>query len=165
MEDLQVLALTSTAIGILLTLLVICFKVGEWKGSVDKDRQKFNQFITEMREKIGDIINRLPSRRLLEEQSPLRLTDLGREIGQEIGAREWAANMVAHLKTEVERKSPYQLQDFCFDFVKTKLELTPEQTARVESSAYSHGMKIEKILDVLVIELRDALIDELNLEA
>ena len=70
MEDLQVLALTSTAIGILLTLLVICLKVGEWKGSVDKDRQKFNQFITEMREKIDDIFNRLPSRRLLEEQKP-----------------------------------------------------------------------------------------------
>lgn len=162
MEDLQVLAITIAGIGILISFLALCFKAGEWKGRVDKDRQNFNQFMTEMREKIDDIFERLPSRRLLEERSPLGLTDFGREVGEEIDAKEWAANMVATLKSEVESKSPYQVQDFCFDYVKSKLELTPEQTELVESSAYSHGLKIEKVLDVLVIELRDALIDELR---
>lgn len=162
MEDVQVLALTITGIGLVVSFLAFCFKAGEWKGSVDKDRQNFRHFMTEMRQKIDDIFARLPPRRILEEKSPLGLTELGREIGEEIGAKVWAANMVANLRSEVERKSPYQLQDFCFEFVKSKLELTPEQTMLVESTAYSHGLRKEKVLDVLVIELRDALIDELD---
>ena len=118
--------------------------------------------MTEMRERIDGIFERLPFRRLLEERSPLGLTDFGREVGEEIHAKEWAANMVANLKSEVESKSLYQVQEFCFDYVKSKLELMPEQAELVESSAYSHGLKIEKVRDVLVIELRDALIGELR---
>lgn len=165
MEDWQVLALTVPGLGLLLTFLVLCFKAGEWKGRVDKDRQNFKEFMTEVREKIDDIFERLPSRRLLAEDSPLGLTKFGREIAEEIGAREWATGLVTNLKPHVERKSPYQVQDFCFDFVKSELELTPQQTVKVESSAFRHGVKREKILEVLVIELRDALFDELDLDA
>ncbi|MCY4130803.1 MAG: hypothetical protein OXG15_16390 [Gammaproteobacteria bacterium] len=164
MEESQVLALTIPGIGLLITFLVICFKAGEWKGGVDRDRQNFNQFMIEISGKIDDIIDRLPSRRLLAEESPLGLTSFGREVGEEIGAKQWSANMVETLKPQVERKSPYEVQDFCFDFVKSKMELTPEQTKQVESSAYKHGVKREKVLEVLVIELRDALIDELELD-
>ena len=67
MDDLQVLAVTITGLGLLISSLAVCFKFGEWKGSVDKDRQNFQQFMIELREKIDDIFERLPPRRLLEE--------------------------------------------------------------------------------------------------
>lgn len=107
MEDVQVLAQTSSVFSLLIAFLILCFKAGEWKGSVGRDRQSFYRCMNETREKIDDILDRLPIRRLLKEQNPLGLTDFGREVGEEIGANEWAANIVTNLRSEVERKSPY----------------------------------------------------------
>ena len=129
----------------------------KWAGQVDADRENFKDFIKEVRGKL-DSLFRLVSRGTVDAGSPTRLTDLGREVSDEIGAGEWAKNQAALFARQLQGKQPYESQDFSFDYVFNRHEPEEEELARWKESAYQHGLDISQVKNVLMVELRDALL-------
>ena len=96
-------------------------------------------------------------------QSPTRLNDLGKSIFKEIQGKEWAKN-VANQNVEQQRgKQPYDIQKFAFEHT-YNFSYSKEMTKIMKQSAYENGVPIEIIFRVLSFELRDALLDLLDMD-
>ena len=58
----------------------------------------------EVREKIDEILERLPPPPTVAPGSPVRLTDFGKEISHSLGAKKWSADQAAGLLVYVIEK-------------------------------------------------------------
>ncbi len=142
-----------------------------WTGEVDADRNGIRLVLGEMQQDIRELRAEIRAiradighilRQLQpvagQEYRPLRLSELGERIAVEIGADAWARVASRELKDRVEGGDPYDLQEFCFEFANRDFKPDGEFLARINSSAYEHGVHRSKVLDVLAIALRDELI-------
>lgn len=165
----KTIVIAAAAVGIIMTIL----RVGEWKGNVNADRKNFNKFMDEVRGDIKEILQRLspastPS--AIGKKSPLQLTDLGKEISDELKALEWAKEIKPLVLSEIDKAhglegaQPYEIQEYCFDFT-TKIFIFPDDMdKKVQDSAYKRGLTKRQVLEVLAVELRDELLRELKLD-
>ena len=134
------------------------FHVGRWVGNTNTDRQNFKEFMTDVRGKLDSIFKILSSR-TVGSGSPTQLTDLGHKISGEVKAKAWAKKNAAALAQEVAGKQPYEIQDFSFDYVFNRQEPNSEEMALWKESAYQHGLDSSEVKNVLMVELRDALLE------
>ncbi len=146
--------------GAIIGIVAAAIRVGEWKGKLDSDRTDFKKFIEEVRKDIKEILLRL-SPAVTDKSSPLKLTDLGRSISDRLKASEWAKETAPSIIDEVTGKHPYEIQNFCLDYVTTDIQLTPSMDQQIKSCAYENGITKRQVLEVLAIELRDELIGAL----
>lgn len=130
--------------------------VGIWVGRVNSDRDAFKRFMEEVREDIKKIFERLPAKTATD-QSPLKLTSLGEEISGELAASDWAKETAPAIAFEVAGKHPYEVQEFCLEYVKGNV-LSENMQEKVKTSAFEHGLNKEQVLRVLAVELRDCLL-------
>lgn len=152
--------------------------IGAWVGSVNSDRKNFREFMIEVRDDIKEILARIqPS--ATGSKSPIQLTTMGEEISVEIGAKSWASHIASSLADDLKGKSEYEIQEACFEHARniplkeTRSSFqvhtanpyaTPELHASLLfRSAYKHGIKIEGVLEVLGVELRDAVFSKLGI--
>lgn len=144
--------------GRVLLALVAAFAVGAvWVGKMMEFKTGTTKLLQEVREDVKKILARLgPS--AVSAESPLRLTDLGREISAEIDAETVANSLAASFGRQAAEMQPYEIQDFCFDYVRDRFRPEPAQIARMRKSAYDHGVSIDVVNQVLAIELRDRLV-------
>ena len=91
-------------------------------------------------------------------KSPTTLTSLGEEIAKEISAREWAQRLADILIAEVTGKHYYEMEEFCFQYMRGEPMLSEEMNQKVKKIAYERGITQRDVLDVLTLELRDELI-------
>ena len=143
---------------LLLTAGGAIFYGGRWVGGVNTDRDNFKEFMTEVRGKLDSIFKILSSRTVGSE-SPTTLTELGREVSGEVKAKEWAKKRAAILAQELAGKQPYEIQDFSFDYVFNRQKPEAEELALWKESAYQHGLDVSQVKNVLMVELRDALLE------
>lgn len=101
----------------------------EWRGEVDSDRKQFREFMAEVRkdlreirEEMVDILRRLPPRFVVP-GSPLSLTDLGRDVADEMSASTSAIQPAELFKQEVEGREDYEIQDSCIDYTNNQLSV------------------------------------------
>ncbi|MCY4156723.1 MAG: hypothetical protein OXF66_04710 [Gammaproteobacteria bacterium] len=135
-----------------------------WVGRVNADRETFKEFITEVRGKL-DSIFRLIAGGTVGAGSPTQLTDLGREVSREISAKEWAKKHADVLAGEAEGKKPFDIQDFSFNYVFNRHKPTADDLSLWKESAYQHGLDVSQVKNVLMVELRDALLEKFGLTA
>lgn len=133
---------------------------GIWIGKVDADRRNFREFMEEIRKDIKEIFTRLPAKPL-SETSPLTLTDKGRKMLAEINGVAWAQTASSAVIEKVRGMDEYQIQEFCFKYVR-EINLTDEQEASIRKCAYENASNKEETLDVLAIEIRDHLLQQLG---
>ena len=136
----------------------LIFRVGKRVGSVEPDRKDFREFIKEVRDDIKEILGRLPPSSVAR-GSPLPLTDLGRRISETLSAREWAEETASAIADRAQDKQPYEIQEFCFDYIKKEFSPAAELEARIGMCAYENGIDRDEVLNVLAIELRDVLME------
>ena len=155
---------TPVIVIVVLAMMGGAVRLGRWMGEVNTDRTNFKEFMREIRDDIKDIrqeisriFGRLPPSSVAD-GSPLRLTDLGESISASLEARDWAARTARELAAQVEGKLPYEIQDFCYEYV-ANFTPTPEQEVKIRMSAYERGVDREQVMNVLVIELRDQLLE------
>ena len=138
--------------------------IGIWAGRVTEAKGSVAKAIQEIRAGIKKIFERLPPLTSTV-SSPMRLTDLGREISQEIAAREWAKELVPLLAEQLKDKSPYDIQEacrnYCFDI--SNFQSSEGRVAACRDSAYQHGLEIKQVMNVLGLELRDAMLAHIGL--
>lgn len=138
--------------------------IGVWIAGVNGLKPAVKQ-IQEDLKKIQDDIKRifhaLPPNPVTS-GSPLRLTELGARISSDLNAAEWAKRTAQRLADQVEGKEPYEVQEFCYAYM-GMLSLNEERQAPITEAdikrcAYENGMKESQVKEVLVVELRDALL-------
>ena len=97
--------------------------------------------------------------------SPVGLSDLGRTISEELKADKWAENKATALLETLRGKSPYEIQEHCFQFAGTRDNYDPVMITNMQMNAYNHGLIEEQVRRVFGIELRDAVLNKLGLRA
>ena len=133
------------------------FAFGQWKGRVDSDRASFKGFMTEVRNDIKEILRRLPSHTLAG-SSPLRLTNLGKSISEHLDAPSLAQALTPLLQERIKGKTPYEIQEMCFDYIRHEYKPPDEVDTLIKTCAYDNGIDRGQVVDVLAVELRDRLL-------
>ncbi len=150
--------------------------LGRWMGSTGKevtnlektaarDRSAFNKVAEEIkrdidviREDIKRILNLLPSTpALVQGDSPLRLTEFGKQVSASMRAPAWAGQVALELKHELAGKQPYQIDAMSRKYVQD--DLSDEMKERVAIAAYEFGIEEDGVHRVLAVVLRDKLLE------
>ena len=147
-------------IAILATLTVL-YKFSHWKGTVDSDLSSIKDLIVEIRADIKNIFQRLPSQ-ITVGQSPLRLTEYGEGLSNKLNAQDWADRIAPTVLTKVINKQPFEIHNFCKEFVKT---LSAEEHPAVFERSYEIGITDENMKIVLALVLRDELLKQIGSHA
>lgn len=96
-----------------------------------------------------------------QSHSPISLTELGKEVAEEIGVsemieRNWNA-IVHDIDNNAEGKSAYDIQEYCIETSVIELEkfLLPEDMAKLKDYAYNKGKQIVAFSQIFAIMIRD----------
>lgn len=108
-----------------IAIITAIVKVSLWAGAVNQDRKKFHGLITEIREdvkiiqdKIEEIFTRLPSsNQITTSTSPLSFTDFGETVAEDLDAHDWAVRVSRDVWEEVEKMEDYEVHEYCFDHI------------------------------------------------
>ena len=113
--------------------------------------------IQEMSRDIKEVLRQLPSS-TISGGSPLRLTDLGRAISEDIGARAWAREAAPGMAPKMQDRPPYEIQEQCFEYVQDDARFPEVILRKMRETAYNRGTTLNEVRKVLAVELRDVLL-------
>lgn len=168
-----------TGVGVLMTIFTIVFLGGRWVGGVNQRLDhhsaildhhsaileehsaaldQINTLLDQIRRDIRKLFNRLPPD-TVDDDSPLRLTELGEQIARQLDARTWAALTAEQLRDRVSGMRPYQIQEFCFNYV-YDFEPDPRMKDGIGDAAYENGIDDIQVLRALALVLRDELLQD-----
>ena len=160
--------LPATAIAV--ALIAVLYAIGKsliWIGATDssvkalkKSIQEIKISILKIQEDIKGIFKQMPA--VSTGGNPLQLTDLGRDISEMLGAKEWARKIAMKLKQEAKGKQPYVIQEMCFTYVTKHFDPTKEQQQKISEYDYEKELPEKMVLEVLAIELRDQLLNSVS---
>ena len=142
------------AVTLLIGVVTFIFQAGGWYKNVNSDRNRFNEFMEEVRQDIKKILLRLPSP-VATKSSPIRLTDLGEAISDGVNAKGIVNEIADEIIEQARGKTKYQIQELCQDYFKNKYEPDHDTLSVMEMCAFENGVKLEEVRTVLSIELRD----------
>ncbi len=166
------LASNATSILAILALGSAFVAIVPWYAKVNSDRKNFKEFMSETKNTLNSIDKKfeklyslLISKKTVINASPLRLTELGEKVSQEISAKEWAKREAEKLRPQVvDMTENFELHDAARSYVHQKYEPSEDESRNWKRCAYENGIEFAAVLEVLVVELRDVLIN-LVLEA
>ena len=174
--------LTITAIvgtlGLLIAVVGVVWKLGQWTGGVDEHRKTMEdhrttvaEFMKEIRDDFRDVRDDIKKlfrdlpKTTVESKRPTRLSDLGEKVATELKAAEWAHQLAATLEAEVAGMQPFEVDTFAFDFVYCELtERDADMSTRASKCADEFGISRDNVLAVLQVVRRDELISTLGLD-
>ena len=142
----------------------VIFGIGNWYGAVNSDRKSFKTFMDKVGSDLEDIrasiqkIFYLLPRPAVESNSPVRLTDFGKEIANNVFAEEWATRQVLFLADATKGKPEFEVFDLCVDHVDKMFKEDDDFNATVRKGAYDCGASKEDVLKVYHVVLRDAVL-------
>ena len=130
----------------------------EWVGEVNADRAWLKRAVASIQETVSDIFFFL-SGGAISRNSPLQLTDFGRKISSDLGAKEWSERIFrsSQLKSEIQGMSFEEIEEFCLNFVLVRLDPTKQERRNLEKCARDNGVSGLVVRRVLAIEMRDEL--------
>lgn len=159
--------------GVITTISLFCvaaWKLSSWKHKLDdlEPLRKHVGGIISMMEKINEIHSSMIARHgkpLAESQSPISLTDYGKDIAKQINANDLVNKYANDLYNNMTGLNAYQIQEYCFDFSENKLLGKLEENDKVyfnkiSDVAYENGIAVENIMKMVVgIALRDKILE------
>ena len=147
-----------------IAILTVVFFTGRWIEKVNSDRTTLREFIDAVGQKLDTILERLPQT-TTKPGSPLQLTKLGQDISDELGIKQWAQEKVDSLSDDLHNKQPYEIEEYCYDYVRKNLHRERDQMKLMSQCAYENGIKISQIFEIYALEMRDMFVNALNLES
>ena len=150
-----------SAIGVAIWMIRWFAKHDEWRKGMDEFKRDTKSALVEIRDDIKKILAAMP-KNVLAGTSPVRLTDLGEEVSESIGAAVWAEEKASEFVDGMKGKSAYEVQGFCIDYMRNEYAPTTDEDLSFKECAYEHGIKLEQVLDVCALESRDRLLRLLN---
>ena len=132
------------------------------RKDIDVDRNTIKGFMDEIRSDIKKIFERLPpTPMLVKSDSPISLTDLGEQAAKEMDVYAWASSVAPDLLDQVAGKQEFEIYEFCSEYIHSLKD--EEMLRKVAACAYNHGTDSGSVLTVLMVVLRDKLLELLGL--
>ena len=151
----QVIVASVALLSLVGGFIYLVWRVARWTGSVDNKLSSLTENVREIRADIKRLFSALPPLPVAG-SSPLRLTEFGEEIAANMNAKEWASGLKPELLPEVEGREPFEVDEFCRDYVQEKL---PEEWRRkIAKYAYEFGIDKDGVEKVLTVVLREELL-------
>lgn len=153
---------------VVLGVIAAVLRVGKWWGDVNSDRSSLKDSVEknsssirdlarEIRDDIKKILLKLPSQEV-SSTSPLRLTEYGEKLASQVNAEEIASLIYPTVRDRLEGKSPYEIQEFCINYVVSRFKPNEEQLRAIHQCAYENGTGVENVRRVVGIVLRDKIL-------
>ena len=114
--------------------------------------------LDDVRADVKNVLGRLLNRSTVEAHSPIRLTDLGREISTTGSVEEWARTNAQDLATAADGKEEFEVFELCVSCVERLFAEDAGFQRTIKATAYQHGIEPEQVLKVYQVELRDRLL-------
>ena len=129
-------------------------------GTVEKKIVAVEKKFAIVQEQIGELLALFP-RKYVASHSPVRLTKLGEQAAVELGIHAWATNVAPDLLDRARGKEEFEVYKLCSDYVQALGD--DDMTKRaVDAYAYEQGSSSGSILAVLMVVLRDRLLELLK---
>ena len=90
------------------------WKLAEWKGRVNTDRDNFKAFMKEIRSRLDQIFIRLPPPGLSTNESPVVLNELGKKVSEAMGIKVWAEKTAPTFLEKVEGWKEHRVYGFLY---------------------------------------------------
>jgi len=145
----------------IIAVAVVVFSIGVWVGSVNTKPSRFLEFMDTVNGKPGRNIAAL-GRTGIASGRPIALTELGRSISEGLDAETWAQNTVRGLHdrvAEAEFSEPFEFHEMAEAFVTKEFEPTAKFLRKMRACAYEKGISLVQVQKVLIVVLREALLD------
>ena len=113
---------------------------------------------SEMHADVKELLRRFPGAAAVGGTSPLGLTEIGESISEILDAKVWAEKTAPDIAPHFKGKPPYDVQEFCMDFVRRELNPTEDFVEKMKFCAYENTLPMSQVEDVLAVELRDAIL-------
>lgn len=140
----------------------LLLRPGAWDEkfkNIEKTTDTLEQGLKALHDKVDQVLLILARRETIRNTSPLTLTEVGQAISTELGAQVWAEEAAAGLKGRFVDPTPYQIQEFCFNYVTgPDVNFLEQLTFEMQNSAYRHGVSLQGVYNVLAIKLRDEIL-------
>ena len=91
--------------------------------------------------------------------SPLRLSELGKKVSEELHVKDWAARKVPSLFHIVREFEEFEIDQYCSEYVDKAFRSDQDLEKTIRRAAYKHSSPHFGITAILGIELRDCLIE------
>ena len=141
-----------------LTIAFCTFKIGTWAGGVNELKNRTYDVMDEIREDIKKILAQIDPNKVHCSIGPIQLNELGKIVSSELAADEWAKGESPNLIEVSRGKEEFEIYDLCFKYVHSTFEPSEEMKTKMRQVAYQHNIYSEKVLAVLVLELRDCML-------
>lgn len=144
--------------------------VDDLKKGFEKFTNQFDDhFLEKLAAKVVNILNTKYSL-VTQNESPVSLTKLGKEIGDNVDAEGIASNYIERYKAEHpgwKNMNAYRIQQTCFEFcVEDKLGslLSEQEQKTLEDDAYQRGIELSNTFRVIGIVMRDKVLKEMGID-
>lgn len=137
-------------------------KAGMWIGSMNEHKSTVVDFMADIRKDLRQL--RLDVGKLLgkpvpiKTDSPLALTDYGKELSEKLDAVNWAKMEAVSLRSQDTGTEPFEIEEFSFEYVRKEYPTVRDLARSLRAAIYEHGLDRDHVYDVLALELRDELI-------
>lgn len=179
---LKIIEQLNSSVFVLIALLILTmyfiYKAGGWIEKYRQHEKRMDTFETdfkslardlhEMTVKVGLIYQNTNPNSTVRSMSPLQLTEIGRDVMENINAQEIFNKYRERLISEVDVSSPqnaYDIQQRAIQVVKTTLPdlLNEDELVKLKQEAFQRGSILEDILIVFGILLRNTILKERNI--
>lgn len=172
--NLIVILISGVVIVILATIAATTWivRLSGWQSSIDKNLEsgqtQLERFMEEIRNDIKAIFRALSPTTVTS--SPVRLSELGEEIADEIEVQKWIKKYAENLRSRTEGKNSYEIQEACFSYARYALlagsnEDTIELKNKMEMAAFNHGLQLKHVLEAVGVVLRDEVFKLIGISA
>ncbi|MFI5391517.1 MAG: hypothetical protein ACHQYQ_09155 [Bacteriovoracales bacterium] len=152
----------------------LAYKMGAWKQIFfhHTDRlekiESMKDSVIEIKTKVDLIYQYSNPNSPVRSQSPVSLTDIGKEIQKKINALEIFQNYAVKLIGMVEGKNPqtaYDIQQTSFEVAKRELIklLNEDELKMVKNEAFNRGILVEDIMGIFGVLLRNKILEDKKL--
>lgn len=142
-----------------LTLASLLLAAGGWAGWATLEVNGIDDFGASLDE-LSDEVSALTSGRFhtISATSPYALTSRGQAISKNIDGENLIQPFASELAKEAAKMEPYEIHGISLDHVHAKYRENAEFKRLIGRSSYENGVTDRAVIDILAIELRDALL-------
>ena len=159
---------------ILVALLFLAWFGGQLKEKFKNQDQKFDGLsglsdrLIRVETTLNLVYDQTNPKRVFDSRSPLSINDRGKKISEQINAKDIFGRYVSRLKNLVElqdTKNAYDIQTASMMVAKTKLIdlLNSEDLLSLKNQAFQEGMRLEDIMPIFGMMLRDSILLDKNI--
>ncbi len=173
MNETVTLIFSSGVVSFIVTIMIIALSLGKYKEKIDRHDKELDKLNDKLNDKINEIIQRLAiiegglerdrANIYIKSKSPLSLTEKGKALLLDSNGKDYIDSKKSEFIEELKLKKPktaYDVQELSRKIIEQRT--SNDEFNQIKEYAFKQGLKLDIIVDVLAIYLRDLMLLELG---